>query len=497
MVYRTDANKVVDGKDEENGSGLNLDTLQHRIHDLENEISDLNSDHTKALINDSITNLPTSLIFEDRISQAMAFSSRAENIMSVAILNINMFNRINNTLGQVVSEEYLRAVSQRLTTILRSSDTVSSMTMPGQADPSLARLNDDEFGILLTSIDSTESLTYVINRIQEKLSGKIVVAENELFLTTTIGLALYPTDGDSPKALIENARAAQQHAKSMLGRNNYQFFSQEINQLVIDQMRLELDMNNALESNHFKMLYQPKIDTVSGHISSMEALIRWDHPEKGLVMPQRFIPAAEKSGLIVEIGKWSLNVVCSQVKKWVDMGLSDLRVSVNISGVEFVDDCFVDSVMSALKDSGLNAEHLELELTESTIMSDLEKSSRIIDDLRYRGVTVTLDDFGTGYSSFSYLGSLNFDWIKLDRKFLIDAIKHERSGTLYAGMVSMAKEIGLKIVSEGVENQAEYNYVRKMGVDEIQGYMVGKPIDSSSMLDTLLVQNSGQTKKVM
>ena len=370
------------------------------------------------------------------------------------------------------------------------------MIAPGQAGPSLSRLHDDEFALLLTGLENVESLTYVIKRIQDKFSGKIEVADNEMFVTTTIGLALYPDDGATPTTLIENARSAQKHAKSMVGRNNYQFYSQEINRKIVKQMKLELDMHKAIENNEFSMLYQPKLDLNTGTIDSLEALIRWNHPEQGVITPGDFIPAAEKSGLVIDIGYWCLREVCAQTRKWVDQGAKDLRVSVNISAIEFVEEDFVEKISDILKESDLAASHLELEVTETTVMSDLAKSSKIIDELRFRGVTVTLDDFGTGYSSFNYLGHLNFDWIKIDKSFLMDAMKHRRSKTLYSGIVTMAQSIGLKVVSEGIETQQEYNYVKKLGIDEMQGYMLSKPLELEAATRTLFNKNA-QVKKAV
>ena len=475
-------------------AAVNVQLLNRRIEQLEAEIRIKDAEYAKNRFTDPVTDLPTRIIFEDRVSQAMAYSSRADNILAVAILNIDMFSRINNTLGQVIGDEFLKAVGQRLKTILRRSDTVASMVAPGQAGPSISRLHDDEFALLLTGIDSIDSLTYVIKRVQEKFSGKMVVANNELFVTTTIGVSLYPSDGGCPASLIKNARAAQRHAKSMVGKNNYQFFSEEINRKIIEQMQLEVDMHNAIEKNQFRLIFQPKFGIKSDHINSMEALVRWDHPEKGLITPNLFIPAAEKSGLVVDIGIWCLNAACRQARTWVDMGAENLRVSVNISAVEFVNENFVNTIKQVLKQNQLDATHLELEVTETTVMSDLEKSSQIIDELRFMGVTISLDDFGTGYSSFNYLGHLNFDWIKIDRTFLLDAFKNKRSKTLYAGMVSMAHEIGLKVVAEGIESQKEYNYVRKLGVEEIQGYMLSKPLNASTMTRALFKTGNMSSK---
>jgi diguanylate cyclase (GGDEF)-like protein len=478
LVDRVAKERQIEQEAQVNESQADVKMLNRRIQQLESALKEKDLEYTKNRSNDPVTNLPTRIIFEDRVSQAMAYTARNKNIMAVAIMNINMFSRINNTLGQIVGDEFLKAVGQRLKTILRRSDTVAAMVTPGQSGPSLSRLHDDEFALLLTGIDSIESVIYIIKRIQDKFSGKIVVADNELYVTTTIGLSLYPNDANTPKTLIENARSAQKHAKGMVGKNNYQFFSKDLNEKSKEQMQLEVDMHNAIEGEQFRMVYQPKLDMQSGRITSMEALIRWDHPVKGLVVPYHFIPAAEKSGLIIDIGAWSLNAVCWQTRKWVDMGADDLRVSVNISGIEFTNETFVDSVRQALKQNNLPASYLELEITETAVMLDLEKSAEIIDELRYMGVTVAMDDFGTGYSSFSYLGQLNFDWIKIDRSFLLEAAKHKHSKTLYDGMVAMAHEVELKVVAEGIEKQSEYNYVQKLGVDEIQGYMISKPVDA-------------------
>ncbi|MGB5275919.1 MAG: bifunctional diguanylate cyclase/phosphodiesterase, partial [Gammaproteobacteria bacterium] len=433
-------------------------------------------------------------IFEDRISQAIAYAARDQCMLAVVILNVDMFSRINNTLGQDIGDEFLKTVGQRLKTILRRSDTVASMMAPGLAGPSLSRLHDDEFAILLTGLDDIESLTYIIKRIQKKFSGKITVADNKLYVTTTIGVALFPNDGSTATLLIENARSAQKHAKSLVGKNNYHFFSKEINDKIVEQLQLEVDLHNAIESDQFRLVYQPKINTRSECIESMETLIRWYHPQRGLISPITFIPTAEKTGLVVDIGKWCLNAVCEQASKWVRKGATDLRVSVNISAIEFSDDSFIDSVKQALKQNKLDAAHLELEVTETTVMSDIEKSAEIIDELRFIGVTMTMDDFGAGYSSFKYLGHLNFDWIKIDRNFLLDATRHSRSKTLYDGMVAMAHEIGLKVVAEGIENQIEYNYVNRIGVDEMQGNLLSKPLDVDAMTVALFSDTARQSK---
>ena len=472
------------------------DTQQLRatIKLLRSELKEKETELSKNKFNDPVTDLPTRVLFEDRVGQAIAYGARDKSLLAVVILNVDMFSRINNTLGKNVGDEFLKTVGQRLKTILRRSDTVASMMTPGLSGPSLSRLHDDEFAILLTGLDSVESLTYIIKRIQDKFSGKVIVADNKLYISTTIGVSLSPNDGSAPADLIEHARTAQKHAKGLLGKNHYQFYSKGINDKIVEQLQLEADLHYALEADQFRLAFQPKFNTRTENIESMETLIRWYHPEKGLISPVTFIPTAEKTGMVVEIGKWCLNAACQQAKKWVDRGAQDLRLSVNISAIEFADNSFVTYVKQALKQNQLDAAHLELEVTETTVMTDIEKSSEIIDELRFLGVTVTMDDFGAGYSSFKYLGRLNFDWIKIDRNFLLDATRHSRSKTLYDGMVAMAHEIGMKVVAEGIENQMEYNYVNRIGVDEMQGNLLSKPLDAEAMAVTLFSDKARQSK---
>ena len=478
---RAETNPAVAGE-------LELRILQKKVRDLESELKSI--DGTKNLT-DPVTGLPTRAIFEDRISQAMVNAARSKSMIAVATLNIDMFSRINATFGRVVGDEVLRAVGKRLKTILRRSDTVATLTAPGQAGPSLSRLENGEFAILLTGLHSIDALTYVIKRIQEKFSGKITVSDQDLFITTTIGLALYPNDSASPKSLIECSQAAQKQAKGKVGKNNYQFFSKEINARVVDQMQLEIEMHTAIEKKQFKMFYQPKLDISTGSIVGTEALIRWEHPTKGMILPDSFIPAAEKTGMIVEIGKWCLRTACEQAKLWLEEGASDsLRVAVNVSAVEFSESDFVKTVVKILKETGLSARHLEIEITETTVMHDLEESKNIIDELKYHGITVALDDFGTGYSSFNYLGKLNPDVLKLDRKFLLDAMGNERSRSLYAGIVAMAHEIKMNVVAEGVENMAEFKYVKSLNISEMQGFLLSKPVDASRMTTLLFAPES-------
>ena len=478
----------------ENNGKISL--LQKEVEGLQNKLRELekSAGPDEAATIDLITKLPSKLIFMDRVNQAVAYSVRTEKLMAVATLNIDMFSRINDTMGKAIGDDFLRAVGHRLKSILRRSDTVAPLLSPGQAGPSVTRLRDDEFALLLTGLEDLESISYIIKRIQNKFAGKIEVSGNEIYVTTSIGVAMYPQDGEDAETLVVNSRRAQKLAKKQTGRNNFQFYSVLDNGKIIDQMQIEIDLHNAIEEQQFVLFYQPKLEVKSGNITSVEALIRWQHPTKGMVFPDAFIPAAEKTGMILDMGKWCLLEACNQTKQWVDMGATNIRVSVNASAVEFTDVDFMDNVLHSLKISGLDASNLEIEITESTIMADQEAACRLIEELRFHGVTITLDDFGTGYSSLSCFGNLKLDWLKLDRSFLLEAMRNVRSKIIYSSIVKMVHAAGVKVVSEGVETQEEYAYIKDLEVDELQGYLLSKAVDAETVKAIIFPESEKQTK---
>ena len=466
--------------------------LQKRIDDLENKLSSVdggaNGKQDEVNFLDAITKLPSKVILEDRITQAMAYSQRNETVMAVAILNVDLFSRINDSMGKVAGDEFLKAIGHRLKTIIRRSDTVAAMMASGQASPIFSRLRDDEFALLLTGLDDVETLTHIIKRIQDKFSGKMEVVDNEIYVTTSIGLAVYPQDGDKPNSLIEHARLAQKQAKNMMGRNNYQFYSMEDNRKIIDQMQLEIDLHNAIEGRQLFLHYQPKLNVQDNSVTSLEALVRWQHPINGVVYPDVFIPTAEKTGMILAMGQWCLREACLQTKKWVDAGAYNLRTAVNVSAMEFVDEGFKSGLVKILKETKLEARHLEIELTESIIIDEPETAHRIIEELRYIGVTVSLDDFGTGYSSLSYFGTLDIDWLKLDRSFLLEAMANSRASTMYESIVRMAHDTGVKVVAEGIETQEQFEFATSSKIDVIQGYILSKPIPVTEITNLLFTE---------
>lgn len=486
-----------DNQEETSASG-EISLLKSKIDYLQNKLHEFGKQDAidESKIIDPITKLPSQLIFMDRVNQAVAYSVRSDKLMAVATLNVDMFSHINDAMGQEVGDDFLRAVGHRLKNILRRSDTVASMMSPGQGSPSFTRLKDDEFGLLLTGLDSIESMTYIIKRIQNKFAGKMEIAGKEVYVSTSIGVSVSPQDGRDAKQLIDNSRRAQKQAKKLNGRNNYQFYSLDDNSKIVDQMQIEIELHNAIEDKQFVLFYQPKLNISSGDVTSVESLIRWNHPTKGMIFPNDFIPVAEKTGMISDIGKWCLLEACRQTKLWVDMGLTDIRTSVNASVHEFTDENFKDIVLNSLKVSGLDASHLEIEITESIIIEDAIAAKALINDLRFHGITITLDDFGTGYSSLSYFGNFELDWLKLDRSFLLEAMSNDRSRTIYSGIVEMAHKTGVKVVSEGVETDAEYSYILDLNVDEMQGYIISKPVCAESV-EAIIFPDQEQTLKLV
>ncbi len=471
--------------DEINDANQTLEISDNEIN--ENEASSALSDNLidKDQIFDPITHLPSKLIFIDRVYQAMKYSQRTNKLIAVATFNVDKFSRINEAMGTAVGNEFLKAIGERLNGILRSSDTVASILSAGQSNPSFSRLMADDFALLLTGVKDLESLSYVVQRIQNKFEGKIKVSGNEIFVTTSIGLAVYPQDGETAEILIDNSSRAQKQAKTLQDRSNFHFYSQDVNRVIIDQIQVEIDLHHAIEQNQFVLYYQPKLELNTDTITSMEALIRWKHPTKGLVYPDQFIPVAEKTGMILRIGNWCLQTACKQTKKWIDMGAKDIRTSVNISAIEFSSRGFKDNVANALKDSGLEARNLEIEMTETMLMDNQEVTNGFIEELRFMGVTVTLDDFGTGYSSLCYFGNLEIDWLKIDRSFLLEAMDKDKSRTIYSSIVKMAHDTGVKVVAEGIETKEQFSFIDSINIDEMQGFLYSKPLTAEAMTSLL------------
>ena len=411
---------------------------------------------------DALTGLPNRVLLDDRLAQAIAHADRDSRTFALLMCDLDRFKLINDSLGHRAGDELLQEVARRLTGIMRSVDTV-------------ARFGGDEFVLVGSTIADSEDATRLANRVIEALQAPVCIAGIDVHTSPSIGIAIYPADGLSIETLLAHADAAMYSAKQR-GRGNVQRYAPGMHAGTEDRVQLESDLHNAATLSQFKLYYQPKVDTRTGAVRSAEALIRWVHPKRGIVSPAEFIPLAEECGLIATIGEWVIREACRQARAWQDEGDPPLRVSVNLSASQFREIGLVESIRRALDEAGLNAQYLEVELTESAVMSDPEQSIAILEQLSAMGVLVSVDDFGTGYSSMSYLRRFPIDKLKIDRVFINEIASRAEDASIVRAIVSLAHSLHLKVVAEGVETAAQLDFLRAAGCDEYQGYHFSRPL---------------------
>jgi diguanylate cyclase (GGDEF)-like protein/PAS domain S-box-containing protein len=411
---------------------------------------------------DILTDLPNRMLLKDRISQAILAASRNGTKVAVLFLDLDGFKEINDSLGHLIGDNLLQSVAKRLLSCVRSSDTVS-------------RQGGDEFVVLLSEIKQQTDAGITARKILTAINASHRFDQYDLQLTASIGLSTYPEDGQDAEILMKNADTAMYQGKKK-GHNTYQFFSQDMNARAVQRQSTGTDLHGALKRQEFVLHYQPKINLQTGEITGAEALIRWMHPDRGLVPPLQFIPIAEESGLILSIGQWVLGEACRQAQEWIDAGLPATPVAVNVSSVEFRSDTFLDSLRAVLKESRLDPRYLELELTESVLMQHAKASASTLSGLKSIGVRLAVDDFGTGYSSLSYLKRFPIDSLKIDQSFVHDIITDIDDATIVSAVISMAKSLRQRVIAEGVETEEQVTFLQVHACDEAQGYYFSKPV---------------------
>ena len=420
---------------------------------------------------DSLTDLPNRALLYDRMSQAITMAQRHQTALAVLYLDLDRFKHINDSLGHMVGDRLLQSVALRLRECVRASDTV-------------CRLGGDEFVVLLSEVAHAHDAAACADKLLQAIRAPYGMDEHELHVTASAGIVIYPGDGVEVEALLKNADSAMYEAKDR-GRNNYQFYRSDLNSNAIERQSLEGGLRHAVERHELELHYQPIMNLSTGAIAGVEALIRWQHPTLGFVLPSQFIAIAEESGLIVPIGQWVLREACRQAKVWEDAGLPLLRLAVNISAVELRSKGFVAGVETILAETGFDPRRLELELTETFLMQDSKSTAIVLSALKGLGLQLALDDFGTGYSSLSYMRRFPIDALKVDQSFVRDLTTDADDASVVSAVIIMAKSLHMRVVAEGVETRDQWTFLKKHKCSEAQGYLFSRPLQAQGFADLL------------
>jgi len=427
---------------------------------------------------DSLTELPNNRLFKERLQHGITQAERHNKILAVMFLDLDRFKLINDTIGHSAGDELLKVTSNRLLEAIRKTDSVAINV--GGAVNSVARLGGDEFTILLEDVDHLQSVVHIAERIIESVSMPMMLERQEVHISTSIGIAIYPEDGEKPDEILRHADAAMYHAKSQ-GRNNFQFYTESMNKSSVELLALENNLHKAIENNELVLYYQPQVSVVSGQMVGMEALIRWRHPEKGFISPGTFIPVAEETGMIMHIGAWVIREACEQGVRWLRDGHRLHKISVNLSARQLKDESLPRQIETILKETGMPANKLGIELTESAIILDPDVALLRLQKIKQLGVSLSLDDFGTGYSSLSYLKRFPIDTLKIDQAFVRDVKIDHEDAALVKAIISMAHGLGMDVIAEGVEMQEQLDFLGANACDTIQGFLFSRPVPAKEM----------------
>jgi diguanylate cyclase (GGDEF)-like protein len=430
---------------------------------------------------DALTTLPNRTLFKDRLAQALLVAERDKQMLAVLLLSLDQFKNVSDTLGPAMADQLICDVAQRLKSGTREGDT-------------LAYWGGDEFVLLLTQLTGADDAVDIAGRVQLILEPRFDLHHHEIHLTGSIGIGLSPVDGQDEESLMKNAGAALFQAKEQ-GGNSYRFYTTDMNAKALERLTLENKLRRAIERNEFVVYYQPKVDVNTWQIVGAEALVRWQNPEVGLVSPAEFIPLAEETGLIVPIGNWVSRVACSQIKQWHSEGFDSLGVSVNLCARQFQEQDLVSSVVEILSQSRLDPKFLELEITESSIMTNADFAVKVLTELKALGIRVSVDDFGTGFSSLGYLKRLPVDILKIDQSFVHDVSTDPDAAALVMTIISLAHNLRLKVIAEGVETEEQLRFLRLLRCDEIQGYLFSKPLPAEEFRALLIKAQTGNFER--
>jgi diguanylate cyclase (GGDEF)-like protein/PAS domain S-box-containing protein len=424
---------------------------------------------------DILTDLPNRVLLEDRLQQAKALSHRTNSQFALLFLDLDRFKLVNDTLGHTVGDELLRLVAARLKRTLRETDTV-------------ARIGGDEFIVLLSSVKDRGDVVSLADKILKSMAQALKLRDHELFISASLGVCMYPDDGQDADEMMKKADIAMYHAKA-LGRNNVQFYNDDMDQNSSRRFTISNGLRRGLEKKEFQVYYQPKVDVTSGRIVAMEALVRWEHPELGLLSPVEFIHLAEENGLIMQLGEWVLRESCFQNVRWQAEGIHDLRIAVNLSGYQLQHTALVATIRRVLKETGMSPDHLDLEITESAIMQNPDFAAAVLSEITDLGIHISIDDFGTGYSSLAHLKRFSVNTLKIDKSFVQDVTLNSTDAAIATAIIAMGNILKLNVIAEGVETQAQYDFFKENNCDQVQGFLFCRPLPAGELLDMLRINH--------
>ncbi len=427
---------------------------------------------------DTLTGLPNRRLFIEKLEKAISHADRRQEKLSLLFIDIDRFKYINDTYGHHIGDDVLCQVATRIKDCIRLTEDILPAGVTSNKSSHVARFAGDEFTVLLGGVDAIDEVATIAQRIIQSFEAPFLLKEYGLRVSASIGLAFYPDDSSDLQSLLQHADAAMYQAKEN-GRNTYQFFSESMNTYLKKQLEVEFDLRLALDRDEFELFYQPQVDAHTEEVIGFEALLRWNHPKKGLVGPYEFIEIAERSGLIIPIGNWVLNQACLQAKKWEQTLQKDFRMAVNLSALQFTCSYLPKQVQHVLESTGLNADMLELEITETAIIKDVSETISLLMALKEIGVKLAIDDFGTGYSSLNYLKNFPLDTLKIDKSFVDEVVTNSKDAAIAQTIVQLACNLGLNTIAEGVETSEQKALLIEMGCTELQGYYYGKPVSAS------------------
>ncbi len=463
-----------------------VEHLKRQIEQLERATSVVSEQLLHEQNYDRLTGLPNQALFYDRVTQAIERDVRKGLLTAVLIIEVDLFSQANNSFGAKVAESMFASLTKRMIDIFRKTDSISLFNANSD-DLTVSKFDGEAFGVLLPDLEDRMNITWVVKRILGEMSQPVLHDGKSIGTTCKIGIGVFPDDAESTEELISHANTARAFMAAGTGGGHFQFYDSEMQKTSQKLLELEMEVNRAIKNKEWLLYYQPKLDVKNNRIRGVEALIRWNHPEKGVLAPFAFVDFAEERGMIIEIGSWVLRTACRQAKAWFDQGM-DITVAINLSAIQLHQEKLSDHILEIIRETGVRPQQIELEVTETMLVSNLEMTVNTLNRLHCRGIKVSLDDFGTGYSSLEYLKRLPIDTLKIDRTFIKDIIDDRFDRNIVNAVISMAHGMDLQIVAEGVETQEQYDALKAMACDHLQGYFLGKPVAADNISE-LLKQN--------